>query len=73
MNHCWHETGISKKINPPQFEDVCCHCNKRRWRIESNIGHGRFFPRKNTLPGSIKETRPFDDEECVARVVEVAV
>ena len=63
MKHCWHETGVSKLVNPARYEDVCCHCGKTRWRIETASGHGKFFPRKRALPID-EESRPFEEEEC---------
>lgn len=65
--HCWHETGVSKLINPPSIEEKCCWCGLQRWRIESPKGHGPFFPKKNVLPGKYDETRPHEYEECPQR------
>lgn len=67
MRHCFHESGVSKLVNPPQIEDVCCFCGKKRWRTETPMGHGEFFPKKHTLPGHCDESRPFDNEECPNR------
>ena len=65
--HCWHETGISKLINPPAYEDQCCYCGHKRWRTETPLGHGEYFPKKNVLPGSGHESRPCENEECPGR------
>jgi hypothetical protein len=62
--HCWHESGVSKLTNPAQYEDVCCHCGKKRWRVETPKGHGSFFPRKRVLEGNVEDSRPFQNEEC---------
>lgn len=72
MKHCWHDTGISKLVNPPQFEDICCHCGKKRWRVETKNGHGKFFPKRNILNKQVEEKgRPFQEEECVLETSEV--
>lgn len=64
MNHCFHETGISKFTNPLQIQEICCWCGLLRWRTETPVGHGKFFPRKNALPGNCECSRPYEDEEC---------
>jgi hypothetical protein len=63
--HCWHQTGVSKLVNPPQIEEICCYCNLHRWITETPKGHGKFFPRKNCLPG--ENSRPYEGENCPER------
>lgn len=33
-DHCWHETGLVLMSDPPQTEEVCCYCGKKRTRQE---------------------------------------
>lgn len=48
--HCWHFTGICLLSVPPQYEQVCCLCGKKRHEISGHEdkpdGHGPFYPKQ---------------------------
>lgn len=52
-DHCWHDTGKALLTNPPQYEDLCCHCGETRTRQVQQVfpegEHGPYHPWKTLL------------------------
>lgn len=68
---CWHRNSRAViATNPPQFEEVCCHCGKIAWRTppkpEPPPGHGPYYPQPApyTMGGAWKT---FSSHSCGCR------
>ena len=54
-NHCWHGTGIMLTSDPPQSEEICCHCGSKRYLRHAypvpSGEHGPYSPHKEPAGG----------------------
>jgi hypothetical protein len=45
--HCWHGTEVMLLSNPPQSQEVCCHCGEKKTTMQyspGSQGHGPYAP-----------------------------
>jgi hypothetical protein len=52
FDHCFHESKFLASYNPPQREEMCCHCGTTRMvnavRTVSEPAHGPYLHKKET-------------------------
>ena len=53
--HCWHFTGLSRLVNQPLYDQVCCRCGRQR-SVRTAVqfapsDHGPYAPPERSLPG----------------------
>lgn len=48
---CWHRNNVLFTMNPPRWEEICCHCGAIEWRTMPQPapppGHGPFYPQRS--------------------------